>query len=138
MSDREDDAPETDPLTVLGLALTADDAALRTAYRSAVQAHPPERDPAGFKRVRTAYETLRDPQARARFLLTGRALVPEVGRLDLGVAAPPTPTLRELLAGLRAALLEGSDLARRDFPEDLRDPAVPAGAPSQGGTGRKA
>lgn len=112
-----------DPLQVLGLPVGADEPAIRAAYRAAVQAHPPERDPAGFRRVRAAFEALRDPLARAATLLS-RPLLPDVDALaTLGLPGPPAPTLEALLADLRAALLYGTDLTRREFPEDLREPA---------------
>ena len=53
------------PYTVLGLERGASDAAVKQAYFSLVRAHPPEREPDTFKRIRAAYERLRDPGTRA-------------------------------------------------------------------------
>ena len=129
-----DRAPAPDPYAVLGVEPAVDDAGIRAAYRAAVQAHPPERDPEGFRRVRAAYEALRDPRARIERLLA-QPLLPDWEGQGLGVPPPPAPTVADLVRDLRAALLAGTDLARRDFPEDLRDPGAPAPDPhaSQGG-----
>ena len=51
----------------LGVPRDATADAVRAAYRDAVRRHPPERDAEGFKRVREAFETLDDAQARARY-----------------------------------------------------------------------
>lgn len=55
----------TDPYDVLGLAREATAAEIKQAYFALVRAHPPERDPQAFKRIRAAYERLRDPETRA-------------------------------------------------------------------------
>jgi curved DNA-binding protein CbpA len=57
--------PYSDPYAVLGVPRTAAAAAIRSAYFALVRAHPPERDPDNFKRIRAAYEHLRDPERRA-------------------------------------------------------------------------
>lgn len=46
-------------LDVLGIDASVDEKGARRAYFRAVKAHPPERDPAGFERVREAYELIR-------------------------------------------------------------------------------
>src|SRR5689334_15450426 len=53
-----------DPYTVLGLARTATPAEIKQAYFALVRTHPPEREPDMFKRIRAAYEHLRDPERR--------------------------------------------------------------------------
>ena len=40
----------------LGIAPTGDEAAIKTAYAVLIRQHRPDRDPAGFRRVRAAYE----------------------------------------------------------------------------------
>jgi hypothetical protein len=47
-------------LSELGLATPTSADAIRRAYLRAVRAHPPERDPDGFRLVREAYEVLKD------------------------------------------------------------------------------
>jgi len=46
-----------------------DPAVIKQAYRRAVAKHPPDLDPDAFRRVRDAYELLRDPWARAQDML---------------------------------------------------------------------
>ncbi len=126
MAESLPDTAADDPFLVLGLDPTADDHAVRAAYRAALLRYPPETDPEGFKRVRAAYERLRDPAVRASLVLFARPLVPgtaPTGPGDLGLPGLPTPQLEELLADLRLLVLAGSDLTRTRFPEDLRDPA---------------
>jgi curved DNA-binding protein CbpA len=53
-----------DPYAVLGLARTAGAEEVRRAYFAQVRDHPPEREPETFKRIRAAYESLRDPERR--------------------------------------------------------------------------
>src|SRR5438094_8911700 len=77
---------DTDPYAVLEVDRGASAAEVRHAYRQQVRAHPPERDPEGFKRVREAYEVLRSPRKRAEITLL------ELG--DLSVALDPA-ALRE-------------------------------------------
>ena len=57
--------PYVDPYAVLELSRTATAEQIKQAYFALVRAHPPERDPALFKRIRAAYERLRDPERRA-------------------------------------------------------------------------
>ena len=51
----------------LGVAPAADDEEIKKAYFRQVRQHPPEKDPDGFKRLREAYDTLRDPKARRSY-----------------------------------------------------------------------
>jgi curved DNA-binding protein CbpA len=59
------------PFAVLGLEETADDEAVRAAYLEAVRKSPPDRDPEGFRRIREAYEVLRDSERRLGLRLFG-------------------------------------------------------------------
>jgi curved DNA-binding protein CbpA len=59
------------PFAVLGLDEDASDAAVRAAYLGAVRAHPPDRDPAGFQRIREAYDAIRDEDRRLDLRLFG-------------------------------------------------------------------
>lgn len=67
------------PFAVLGLDETADDAAVRAGYLAAVRAHPPDRDPAGFQRIREAYDAIRDEDRRLDLRLFGP---PPLDRLE--------------------------------------------------------
>ena len=64
-----------DPFVVLGLLPDSSEAEIKNAWRRAAREHPPETDPAGFERVRAAFEKVRDPAIFARQLLD--APVPE-------------------------------------------------------------
>jgi curved DNA-binding protein CbpA len=99
------------PYTILGLARGADDAAIKQAYFALVRVHPPERDPETFKRIRGAYERLRDPKTRAEtdMLLPVRWTTPgkqrKPARLDL------TLHIEDVLEAAEAM----SDLSRTDW-----------------------
>lgn len=54
---------------ILGVTLDADAATLRRAYLEQIKAHPPDRDPEAFERVRDAYELLDNPTRRAQRVL---------------------------------------------------------------------
>jgi curved DNA-binding protein CbpA len=71
-----------DPFAVLGLEETADDEAVRAAYVQALRTSPPDRDPEGLRRIRAAYEALRDTESRLALRLFG---------------PPPLANLEELL-----------------------------------------
>lgn len=53
------------PFEVLGMAASRDLAAVKRAYFDALKRHPPHADAEGFRRVRAAYEELRQPGALA-------------------------------------------------------------------------
>src|SRR5215510_1078609 len=72
----------TNPFTILGLEETAEDEAIREAYLQALRKSPPDRDPDGFRRIRDAYEALRDKERRLALRLFG---------------PPPLENLEELL-----------------------------------------
>jgi curved DNA-binding protein CbpA len=57
--------PYSDPYATLDLPHTATAAEIKQAYFTLVRSYPPERDPQMFKRIRAAYERLRDPEQRA-------------------------------------------------------------------------
>jgi curved DNA-binding protein CbpA len=105
--------PADDPYTVLGLERSADAAQIKQAYFALVRTHPPERDPAMFKRIRAAYERLRDPAKRLE--------------TDMLLLQPWQPTARrrrapraELAlqhADIIAAMRALSDLERSDWRE---------------------
>ena len=87
-----------DPYDVLGLDRQADDAAIRRAYARLVRQFSPEREPDAFRKIRAAYEQLRDPESRARlvlFLLQPPPPLPPQRRVgyDLGVHAEDLLTL---------------------------------------------
>ncbi len=66
---RDSDQEITDPWAVLGIDEGASESQIRAAYLRQVKAHPPEREPDAFERIRDAYELLRDPRRRAAYML---------------------------------------------------------------------
>ena len=61
------------PFAVLGIEETADDEEVRAAYLAEVRRSPPDRDPEGFRRIREAYEAVRDEERRLALRLFGPA-----------------------------------------------------------------
>ena len=71
------------PAEVLGVPAGASEEEIRAAYLSKVKEFPPDRSPEEFERVRDAYDTLRDPRARAKaMLLSTDFAAPLVSLLD--------------------------------------------------------
>jgi curved DNA-binding protein CbpA len=94
------------PFTVLGLEETADDEAVRVAYLAAVRKSPPDRDPEGFRRIREAYEALRDSEHRLALRLFGPPPLTNVEELLDAVPAErryvgPGPWLNVMREGRR-------------------------------------
>jgi hypothetical protein len=103
----------SDPYQVLGVSPGASLDEIRQAYWEQVRAHPPERDPEAFKRIRAAYEQLvsladQDPLFRLQ-------TPPEwtVGRIGASIDADYHP--QDALTALQA----WGDLGREDFEDDL-------------------
>ena len=61
--------PDLNPYRILGVTLQSGEAEIKQAYLQKVRAHPPERDPKAFRRIRAAFEQLRSPQ-RAELTLS--------------------------------------------------------------------
>ena len=103
----------SDPYAVLGLPRTATAAEIKQAYFALVRAHPPEREPEAFKRIRAAYERLRDPERRTETDM----LLLEAWPAPTRKRRPPRLDLTlhhtDVLAAARAA----SDLERTDWRE---------------------
>ena len=83
---------------------------VKRAYRRMTVAHPPDRDPEGFRRVREAYELLREPALRALEMLSDRKPAVPPPHLDLPRAprgATATALLRHIASQADAAALLG-------------------------------
>ncbi len=109
-----------DPYAVLGVGHTASLDEIKKAYFALVRQHPPEKDPEEFKRIRAAYEQLRDPQQRQQTdLLSWQPWIEP--------PLPEVPTLESVLewtldpADVIRAARALSDLVRTDFREDYRE-----------------
>jgi len=114
--------PFEEARAALGLGEAEEDpAAIKRAYRRALAEHPPDTDPDGFRRVRDAYELLRDPWARAEeLLLRPTPAAPPPAPPAAPPAAPRGATAVALLrmAATRAdteawAIVEGTGLRPR-------------------------
>ena len=64
--------------TILNIEENADDEAVRAAYVRAIRQSPPDRDPEGFRRIRDAYEAIRDTEKRLAFRLFGPPPLPQL------------------------------------------------------------
>jgi curved DNA-binding protein CbpA len=60
----------TSPYEILAIKTGATPGEIRKAYLLKVREFPPERDPEGFKRIRQAYDLLKDAEARKKLDLT--------------------------------------------------------------------
>lgn len=74
------------PFAVLGIDETADDEVVRAAYIVGIRRCPPDRDPEGFRRIREAYEAVRDAERRLALRLFGP---PPLDRLEAVLEAFP-------------------------------------------------
>lgn len=105
-----------DPYAVLGLPPTATADEIRQAYFAQVRAHPPERDPEAFKKIRAAYERLRDPETKRETDMLRLEPWPEP---KLEALSPPEAWVDP--ADVVRAARAFSDLERTDWREDLRE-----------------
>lgn len=96
------------PYELLGVAPTADDKAIRSAYLELIKAYPPDRAPERFKQIANAYESIKDEKKRLEFYLFNKdipvnrpfeALLLQMKRA--GKRKPPDfDTLKELLGNV--------------------------------------
>ncbi|HZY42920.1 MAG TPA: J domain-containing protein [Anaerolineae bacterium] len=123
----------SDPYGVLGIAHTASTEEVKKAYFALVRQHPPEKDPEAFKRIRAAYEQLRDPTQRQQtdllrwqtWIEPALEPVPTVETLhatslQLDPALAPVLDRADVIRAARAL----SDLGRTDFREDFHEVRV--------------
>lgn len=117
----------SDPYAVLGIEHTASTEEVKKAYFALVRQHPPEKDPEAFKRIRAAYEQLRDPTQRQQTDLLRWQTWIEPALAELAVSDPALdPALAPVLDRgdvIRAARAL-SELGRTDFREDFREVRV--------------
>lgn len=107
--------PYLDPFAVLELDRSATPEAIKRAYFALVRANPPERNPEQFKRIRAAYEALRDPAKRLEAEMLLIQPWPASGRSR----RPPRPELEVGRDAALVALRALSDLDRADWREQF-------------------
>lgn len=96
-----------DPYRILGLAPEgADDDRIRAAYLDGLRRHPPERDPAGFQRLRGAYEQIRSHRRRLMHELFHHEVptVDDIAARLLEPGAPRRPSADDIRRALAAGL----------------------------------
>jgi len=108
--------PQRTPYDILGLTPQATAEEIKNAYFSLVRQHPPERDAARFKEIRSAYDHLKTERERfetdmRRWQDFPMPPLPTVTGLDLSVHDS------DLLMVLEAA----SDLAAANLQKQFRD-----------------
>lgn len=107
--------PLQDPYATLGLPRDATAAQIKQGYFALVRAHPPEREPELFKRIRAAYERLRDPEQRSEADLPLLQPWPASPRKRRPPAAELALHPADVIAVARAL----SDLERSDWREQF-------------------
>jgi len=109
------------PYEVLGVDRSATTAEIKKAYFTLIREHTPERDPEQFKRIREAYEQLKDASARAQTDLF--TLTDPFGEFDLEALEKRAEFDLEAALDEHLFALDGglSDLNRIDFREDFRE-----------------
>jgi hypothetical protein len=96
------------PFSVLGILPTLDSAVIKRAYFEQLSLHPPHKDPEGFRGLRAAYETLKQPG--------GLAVAHLEADLDLAAAAAPyRERFDAALADARRQITNPEPPARRFF-----------------------
>ena len=102
------------PYDVLGIPRNAPSDDIKKAYFSLIRKHPPEKNPQGFKRIRLAYDSLKDMDKRSRtdlFLFSDPYQEFKVDPVE------EAEYVRKLDMRVVISLL--SDLARTDFSNDF-------------------
>lgn len=107
-----------DPYALLGIARTANAAAIKSAYRTQVQVAHPDRggDPAAFIAIVKAFDLLSDPEARR--------LYDETGNIDEDAVTSFRRDVAKILADMFDAAVEsavatGLDLGKVDFVRQM-------------------
>lgn len=104
------------PYAVLGIQKNASPDEVKKAYFELIRKHPPEKDPQGFKRIRVAYDSLRDADKRSQtdlFLFNDPYGEFNIQRRD--------GQKYEKDIHIKTFIYLFSDLGRIDFSEDFND-----------------
>jgi DnaJ-class molecular chaperone len=101
----------------LGVALDATDARIRKAYLALIRTHTPEKDPARFKEIATAYEHIKDETVRLQTALFGPTRITDTREALEALARAATPGRRRV--GLGTLLEAAGQASRRHSPSPL-------------------
>ena len=86
--------------------------------------HPPESDPQTFKRIRAAYEVLKDPRKRLEVDLLQPEIWPEETVPAKKKKAKASAVLD--LGDVRRAVRAFTEISKRDFREDYQPVKLPS------------
>lgn len=91
------------PFEVLDVATDATDETIKRAYLEKVRQYPPDRDPAMFQTVRSAYDTIADQRARIEYALFHDPSPSLDGLIERALRSgqPSRPNRKTLIALLR-------------------------------------
>jgi curved DNA-binding protein CbpA len=109
----------------LGIPLDATDAQIRKAYLALIRAHPPEKDPARFQEIATAYEHIKDETARLQTALFGPLQITDSREALEALARAAIPGRRRI--GLGALREAAGQVPRRHSPTTLPSSSEPGG-----------
>lgn len=105
------------PYIVLGVDKNASVEDIKKAYFRLIRIHTPEKDPEGFKRIRLAYEAIRDIDERSKtdlFMFND-----PYG--EFNIQKPTEYNFQEGINLVKIAINSLSDLGRSDFSNDFSD-----------------
>lgn len=107
------------PYDILGVRRDASPQEVKKAYFTLVRKFPPEKQPDQFKRIRRAYDLLKDRETRAEadlFLFND-----PYGEFEIDDPGDP-PSPEHLALAVLSVMLHGeSDLSRTEFTEDFAE-----------------
>jgi curved DNA-binding protein CbpA len=109
-------APSEDPYALLGVPPSASAGEIKDAYFRQVRLHPPEKDPETFKRIRTAYERLKNPQDRLDTDLLRLEDWPEPALPEHDISGRIALSLEDVRHAARAF----TEVEKHDFREDYK------------------
>jgi len=101
----------------LGVAPDATDAQIRKAYLALIRTHTPEKDPARFKEIATAYERIKDETVRLETALFGPTRITDTREALEALARAATPGRRRV--GLGTLWQAAGQVSRRHASSPL-------------------
>jgi curved DNA-binding protein CbpA len=115
--DQQPDLTASDPYRLLGLPVTASQVEIKRAYFALIRQYPPETEAETFKRIRAAYEKIKDVRRRVETDIFLPQPPPAWQSSPLDLSLDLTLHTDDLLVALR----HWGDLGRSDFSEDFNE-----------------